>query len=310
MALTDGRRPTKETHAWTAWPWSTAREALRVTPNAASSFTPFVSSTSTATTTITSYTALPPKVSSPAAFHSTSSNSRAPFSSTISPGVRSQARLTTVVDQLSSLVSSTVTGDDADDDGTDGDLSTPVSSSYGTGSTPGSSFPTEPTTIQPAGNVRNLTQTFLSNYTTVATEYAGDISNGSSFSSSPSSTLAEDRGSTIPGLSLSLPDLLEEDELMALWNCTNCFLLNYGTAGGGVNGTGKYYGNGTVDPRDVLLLPKDDDDLFASETTIYLIRVIATAIVLGIVILATVIGSRAMSSSLVTAGGSGKRRTE
>ncbi|XP_053660561.1 5-hydroxytryptamine receptor-like [Anopheles marshallii] len=277
MALTDGRRPTKETHAWTAWPWATAREASRVTPNAASSSTAIVSST---TTTITSYTAQPSTISSPAAFHSTSTSSRAPLSSTVPPGVRSQTRLTTVVDQLSSLVSSTVTGD-GDDDGTDGDFS----SSYGTGH----SLPAEET-IHEAGSVRNLTQTLFSNYTTVATEFGGDISNGSSYSPSPSSSLVEDRGSTIPGLSLSLPDLLEEDELMALWNCTNCFLLNYGAASG-VNGSAKYYGNGTVDPRDVLLLPKDDDDTFASETTIYLIRVIATAIVLGIVILATVIGN-------------------
>ncbi|XP_035901648.1 5-hydroxytryptamine receptor-like isoform X2 [Anopheles stephensi] len=279
MALTDGRRPTKESHAWTAWPWSTARDTARVTPSPAGSSTGIVSSTST---TITSYTASPPTVSFPAAFHSSSTSSRPPFSSTGAPSVRSRTRLTTVVDQLSSLVSSTVTDTD---DGTDGDLSTPVSSSAGTGNPTSPSFPTPE-----AGSVRNLTQTFLSNYTTVTADYAGDNSNGSAYFASPSATAMGDRGSTLPGgLSLSLPDLLEEDELMALWNCTNCFLLNYGAAGG-VNSTGKYYGNGTVDPRDGLL-PSHDDDALASETTIYLIRVIATAIVLGIVILATVIGN-------------------
>ncbi|XP_050080301.1 5-hydroxytryptamine receptor-like isoform X2 [Anopheles maculipalpis] len=279
MALTDGRRPTKESHAWTAWPWSTARDTARVTPSPTGSSTGIVSS-STTTTTITSYTASPPTVSFPAAFHSSSTSSSTPFGSTSPPSVRSRTRLTTVVDQLSSLVSSTVT--DADD-GTVGDLSTPVS--YGTGNPIGTSFPATDT-----GSVHNLTQTLLSNYTTVTADYGGDISNGSAYSSSPSAMSVGDRGSTIPGgLSLSLPDLLEEDELMALWNCTNCFLLNYGSAGG-VNSTGKYYANGTVDPRDVLL-PTDDDDALASETTIYLIRVIATAIVLGIVILATVIGN-------------------
>uniref|UniRef100_A0A182T9C9 Uncharacterized protein n=1 Tax=Anopheles maculatus TaxID=74869 RepID=A0A182T9C9_9DIPT len=279
MALTDGRRPTKESHAWTVWPWSTARDTARVTPGPAGSSSGIVSSTAT-TTTSTSYTASPPTVSFPAAFHPSGTSSRTPFSSTGPPSVRSRTRLTTVVDQLSSLVSSTVTDTD---DGTDADLSTPVSSSYGAGGNPTStSFPTTDT-----GSVRNLTQSLLSNYTT--TDYGGDSSNGSSYSSSPSAMSIGDRGSTIPGgLSLSLPDLLEEDELMALWNCTNCFLLNYGAVGG-VNSTGKYYGNGTVDPRDVLL-PTDDDDALASETTIYLIRVIATAIVLGIVILATVIG--------------------
>uniref|UniRef100_A0A182QXU9 Uncharacterized protein n=1 Tax=Anopheles farauti TaxID=69004 RepID=A0A182QXU9_9DIPT len=182
------------------------------------------------------------------------------------PTVRPRgARLTTVVDRLSSLASSTLT-DDVDPDV---DLSTPASSERALPSVPPSH-----------GTLQNLTQSLLANYT--RPDYgAADVSNGSS-------TIAYARNSASSGLAgLSLPDLLEEDELMALWNCTNCFLLNYGTSG--ANGTVRYYGNGTADPRDVLVLPADGDETFASEATIYLIRVIATAIVLGIVILATVI---------------------
>lgn len=94
-----------------------------------------------------------------------------------------------------------------------------------------------------------------------------------------------------------LPDLLEERELMALWNCTNCFLLNYSgsssSTGGLINGTvSTRFGNGT--DRDQLLdgsggygLGGLDDP----ESTIFLIRMVATAVVLGIVILATVIGN-------------------
>lgn len=97
-----------------------------------------------------------------------------------------------------------------------------------------------------------------------------------------------------------VPDLLQEDELIALWNCTNCFLLNYsGSSSGGlglINGTfstGRF-GNGT--DRDLLLLRPDDGSGFGlgglddPESTIFLIRMIVTAVVLGIVILATVIG--------------------
>uniref|UniRef100_A0A8W7Q1L6 Uncharacterized protein n=1 Tax=Anopheles coluzzii TaxID=1518534 RepID=A0A8W7Q1L6_ANOCL len=285
MALTDGTRPTIESHAWTAWPWSTARDASsRVTPGTSiSAFRPAEPST------ITSFTASPSTVSSPAAFHSSSSAARTSFASTSTvPGstssVRSRARLTTVVDQLSSLASSTVTDDDARST-EDGGLSTALSSPYGTATTaPLDGFTSEATLPTTHGEtVHNLTQSLLSNYT--ATDYSVDITNGSSLAPD-ASTLA--RGSASAGLSLSLPDLLEEDELMALWNCTNCFLLNYGAAAAaGANGTSKFYGNGTIDPRDVL--PTGEDDILASETTIYLIRVIATAIVLGIVILATVI---------------------
>ncbi|XP_062698802.1 5-hydroxytryptamine receptor-like isoform X2 [Aedes albopictus] len=96
------------------------------------------------------------------------------------------------------------------------------------------------------------------------------------------------------------PDLLEEHELMALWNCTNCFLLNYSGSSssssssvGLINGTvSTRFGNGT--DRDQLL---DGDSGFGlgglddPESTIFLIRMIATAVVLGIVILATVIGN-------------------
>uniref|UniRef100_A0A182TFR5 Uncharacterized protein n=1 Tax=Anopheles melas TaxID=34690 RepID=A0A182TFR5_9DIPT len=290
MALTDGTRPTIEPHAWTAWPWSTARDASsRVTPGTSiSAFRPADPST------ITSFTASPPTVSSPAAFHSSSTAARSSFASTTTvPGstssVRSRARLTTVVDQLSSLASSTVTDDDARST-EDGGLSTALSSPYGTATTaPLDGFTSEATLQTAHGEtVHNLTQSLLSNYTaTMATDYGVDITNGSSLAPD-ASTLA--RGSASAGLSLSLPDLLEEDELMALWNCTNCFLLNYGAAAAAAdaNGTAKFYGNGTVDPRDVL--PSGEDDILASETTIYLIRVIATAIVLGIVILATVIG--------------------
>lgn len=97
------------------------------------------------------------------------------------------------------------------------------------------------------------------------------------------------------------PDLLEEHELMALWNCTNCFLLNYSGSSsssssvGLINGTvSTRFGNGT--DRDQLL---DGDSGFGlgglddPESTIFLIRMIATAVVLGIVILATVIGEYA-----------------
>ncbi|XP_041783868.1 5-hydroxytryptamine receptor-like isoform X2 [Anopheles merus] len=290
MALTDGTRPTIESHAWTAWPWSTARDASsRVTPGTSiSAFRPAEPST------ITSFTASPPTVSSPAAFHSSSSAARTTFASTSTvagstSSVRSRTRLTTVVDQLSSLASSTVTDDDARST-EDGGLSTALSSPYGTATTaPLDGFTSEATLPTAHGEtVHNLTQSLLSNYTaTVATDYGVDITNGSSLA--PDASLLA-RGSSSAGLSLSLPDLLEEDELMALWNCTNCFLLNYGAAAAaGANGTAKFYGNGTVDPRDVL--PTGEDDILASETTIYLIRVIATAIVLGIVILATVIGN-------------------
>ncbi|XP_055529383.1 5-hydroxytryptamine receptor-like isoform X2 [Wyeomyia smithii] len=95
----------------------------------------------------------------------------------------------------------------------------------------------------------------------------------------------------------SLPNLLEEDELMALWNCTNCFLLNYSGSSSSssssalINATvSSRYVNGSE--RDPLLSATDDGGVDEdAETTIYLIRVIATAIVLGIVILATVIGN-------------------
>ncbi|XP_058838702.1 5-hydroxytryptamine receptor-like isoform X4 [Topomyia yanbarensis] len=95
----------------------------------------------------------------------------------------------------------------------------------------------------------------------------------------------------------SLPDLLEENELMALWNCTNCFLLNYsgsssssGSSSTLINATNSSrYSNGT--DQDLLLLGSGGGTDEDAETTIYLIRVIATAIVLGIVILATVIGN-------------------
>ncbi|XP_058457551.1 5-hydroxytryptamine receptor-like isoform X2 [Malaya genurostris] len=112
-----------------------------------------------------------------------------------------------------------------------------------------------------------------------------------------------DAGSAaVPGSRLafsSLPDLLEEDDLMALWNCTNCLLLNCSSSISStdsssalINATGgsiSRYGNGT--DQDLLLLNPDGGLNKDAETTIYLIRVIATSIVLGIVILATVIGN-------------------
>ncbi|XP_053685636.1 5-hydroxytryptamine receptor-like [Sabethes cyaneus] len=141
--------------------------------------------------------------------------------------------------------------------------------------------------------VGSSSQSLLSNYTN---EF-GINSNVSSSSGGSS-----DGGFGATGSSRltfgSLPNLLEEDELMALWNCTNCFLLNYSGSSSSssssalINATiSSRYVNGS--DRDTLLSGTEDsggmdDD---AETTIYLIRVIATAIVLGIVILATVIGN-------------------
>ncbi|XP_053679628.1 5-hydroxytryptamine receptor-like [Anopheles nili] len=247
MALTDGTRPTKESLAVrTAWPW-TARGTSRA------------SATGSSPTTITSIAGTSPTVASPAVFHPASS--RTPSVRTTGNFLPTSSASSSVVDQLSSIASTAAAHDDVDTDGSS-------SSAFELGVT-------EHLPSDTAGTVHNFTQALFSNYTA---DYGGDVFNGTALASAG-------RGSSGSGLSLGLPDLLEEDELMALWNCTNCFLLNYG----GVNSTGKYYGNGTVDPRDVL--PTDDDDTLANETTIYLIRVIATAIVLGIVILATVIGN-------------------
>uniref|UniRef100_A0A182IM29 G-protein coupled receptors family 1 profile domain-containing protein n=1 Tax=Anopheles atroparvus TaxID=41427 RepID=A0A182IM29_ANOAO len=305
MALTDARRPTKQSIAWTAWPWSRGTNASStVTHELAATSSTTSSSIAISTTTASTSFSTPGSVSSSvfsstdyvptSSTSSTSSSLTGParFSTTTPPSTRPGASFfasgrtstpVTLVDQVS-LASA------ANDDALD------VSDRLSTLTTP-SSTPGE--TANGTGTLHNLTQSLLSNYSAVAADLGGDVSNGST---AVSSTLLP-RRSTISvggagvsggGLSLSLPDLLEEDELMALWNCTNCFLLNYGAAGGSgaANNTTKYYyANGTADPRDVLLLPTDDEDALASETTIYLIRVIATAIVLGIVILATVIGN-------------------
>lgn len=158
-------------------------------------------------------------------------------------------------------------------------------------------------------NFSGTTSSSPANYTT---EFSVNVNVSSSVAS-----VAAGSSSRLSGLG-ALPDLLEEDELMALWNCTNCFLLNYGSSGGiggagnGSNGLFNVTRNGTgggLDRDDWMLLRPngslsgsgfgsengsgagmvfDGEDM---ETTIYLIRVIVTAIVLGIVILATVIGN-------------------
>ncbi|KFB47510.1 hypothetical protein ZHAS_00015466 [Anopheles sinensis] len=281
MALTDARRPTKESLAWTAWPWSRGTAAPSpVTYDLAPTSGTFPSTASTSPGSVSSYSVFGGSTTgytsttyaSPSATSSTSSL----LSSTVGAGITTPSTPA----RSGSFAFS-------------GHTSTPVTlvdqlslTSLDDGADHFSTFNSTP----PAPD--NLTQSLLANYSAVAADFAGDISNGSSLAS----TLELPRGGgggggSGGGLSLSLPDLLEEDELMALWNCTNCFLLNYGTAAAG-NHSARYYNttNGTADPRDVLLLTTDDDDAFASETTIYLIRVIATAIVLGIVILATVIG--------------------
>lgn len=92
----------------------------------------------------------------------------------------------------------------------------------------------------------------------------------------------------------SITNLLEEDELMALWNCTNCFLLNYSGSSSSssalINATvGSRFVNGS--DRDTLLSGIEDGGVDEdAESAVYLIRVAVTSIVLGIVILATVIG--------------------
>ncbi|XP_055622220.1 5-hydroxytryptamine receptor-like isoform X2 [Toxorhynchites rutilus septentrionalis] len=147
-----------------------------------------------------------------------------------------------------------------------------------------------------ASPVGPVTSSLFANYTT---EFSIDVN-----ISTNSGDAAIAAGNSRSAFS-SLPDLLAEDELMALWNCTNCFLLNYsgsssssisGSSSGLINGTiSGRFGNGT--DRDLLLSRAGGSGYGATgldedaEATIYLIRVIATAIILGIVILATVIGN-------------------
>ncbi|XP_038107551.1 5-hydroxytryptamine receptor isoform X4 [Culex quinquefasciatus] len=159
------------------------------------------------------------------------------------------------------------------------------------------------------GLLSNFSGTTASSAANYTTEFSVNVNVSSSVAS-----VAAERSSR---LSLgALPDLLEEDELMALWNCTNCFLLNYGSSGGigagnGSNGLLNVTRNGTGGwDRDDWMFLRPNGSLSGSdfgsengsgggmvfdgedmETTIYLIRVIVTAVVLGIVILATVIGN-------------------
>ncbi|XP_050090003.1 5-hydroxytryptamine receptor-like [Anopheles aquasalis] len=319
MALMDGSNPTNESFAWTTLPWSRSTSS----PTSAASRVTY---------------GLP--ITSPADSSSTSSSGNSspltvpynlaasPVSSTVGTGRSTAFTSSSSLQSVTSSYYSTATAPSVDRVDLLYSESLPTTATATTTVTNRAplSFATETTPISDetadelssfattaSDTVQNLTQTFLSNYSTIATDYggtredtggAGDAGN----SSSPASSLLPPAGSGLTasgiggGLSLSLPDLLEEDELMALWNCTNCFLLNYGAGGGGGGGGGAagnnttsryYFPNGTGTGRD-LLLPGGgdlDEDAIASETTIYLIRVIATAIVLGIVILATVIGN-------------------
>ncbi|XP_049540375.1 5-hydroxytryptamine receptor-like [Anopheles darlingi] len=308
MALMDGRHPTNESFAWTTLPRSrstsspTSAASSRVTYGLPSSTSPaHSSSSSTGSSPLTVPYNLATSVGTgrPTAF--TSSSPRSSLQSVPTGSYYSTAPPPSV-DRAADLLYSESIPTTTTTTVTNRPLSFATASTL-TDETEPSSFATTA-----SDTVQNLTQTFLSNYSTITVDYggtredtSGDGGGGMGNNSSPglgASSLMPSAGSGLTasgiggGLSLSLPDLLEEDELMALWNCTNCFLLNYGASGGaGNNTTSRYYfPNGTG--RDLLLPGGDlDEDAIASETTIYLIRVIATAIVLGIVILATVIGN-------------------
>ncbi|XP_052873434.1 5-hydroxytryptamine receptor-like [Anopheles cruzii] len=259
MALMDGGSPTNESFAWTALlPRSRDQPASPPTPRVTYEFPP-ATVLSSAPPSVTSYSALP---STTTATWSAYVRSTGPTASPTlgnasysepytSPGTATTTAGGVVVDQLSLA------------------------------DVPSTPFPADRSPLASVtATVQNLTRTLLGNYSAgLDADYGGD-------EDSSNSTLGA--SSLMPrGIALSLPDLLEEDELMALLNCTNCFLLNYGATGSAGNNTT----TGRYDPNGTTLSPADDDDAFASETTIYLIRVIATAVVLGIVILATVIGN-------------------
>ncbi|XP_035791641.1 5-hydroxytryptamine receptor-like isoform X2 [Anopheles albimanus] len=298
MALTDGRHPTNESFAWTALPWSRSTSSPTSAASRVAYGLPITSpadSSSTSSTGSTGRSAL--TVPYNLGDQSTAFTSTSPVRSSLRSVTSSYypaGGTTPSVDRADLLYSESIPAT----------VTTTVTnrplSAFASETTPGTDETELPSFATSASDtVQNLTQTFLSNYSsTIATDYGGSREDtggdggGVLANSSPAGS-GLTAGGISGGLSLSLPDLLEEDELMALWNCTNCFLLNYGASGGGNNTTSRYYfPNGTGTGRDLLLPGGDlDEDAIASETTIYLIRVIATAIVLGIVILATVIGN-------------------
>ncbi|XP_058065454.1 5-hydroxytryptamine receptor-like [Anopheles bellator] len=257
MALMDGGRPTNESFAWTALlPRSrgTASPASRVTYEFPPATTP------SSGPPVTSYSALPSTTAtwSTGTTGPPSTLGNASYAETYTSSGAAATTGDVVVDQLS------LAAHDVPSAPFPGDRS-PLAT-------------LAPSVDAVTATVQNLTRTLLGNYSSALDEDYGEDGGSSNSTLGASSLMPR-------GVALSLPDLLEEDELMALLNCTNCFLLNYGAAGGANNTTGRYYPNGTS------LSPSDDEDAIASETTIYLIRVIATAVVLGIVILATVIGN-------------------
>lgn len=77
------------------------------------------------------------------------------------------------------------------------------------------------------------------------------------------------------------------DEFAELWNCTTCLFLNYDNSNAISSGsmTSNYT---TFNISDNLNLT--DSGNIDKETTVYIIEILVTSIILGLVILATVIG--------------------